>query len=86
MTLPPALPRLQALVVSGDTITGVGAEPYINQWRLRGDVIKRAACTPELAYALAVHPCGVTAIGGSVGGSVDVLSEFGSTIATLRCR
>eukprot|EP00238_Polyblepharides_amylifera_P006521 CAMPEP_0196585772 /NCGR_PEP_ID=MMETSP1081-20130531/51936_1 /TAXON_ID=36882 /ORGANISM="Pyramimonas amylifera, Strain CCMP720" /LENGTH=310 /DNA_ID=CAMNT_0041907431 /DNA_START=188 /DNA_END=1116 /DNA_ORIENTATION=+ len=76
----------QALVLHKDRLMSVGAEPYLTQWNIQGKLIKLTDCTPDSAFGLAVHPCGLTVVGGSTGGSVDVISEIGSTIAVLHCR
>lgn len=76
----------QAVVLTRDGITAACAEPWVSRWSLSGEPMQRVPCTPTSAFALSIHPSSMMAIGGSTHGAMDVLSGFGSCIASLRSR
>lgn len=76
----------QALEFSGDSLSGVGAEPYLNRWAFAsGRLLNRTACAPLSGYALALHPTsGVAAVGGGPHATLELLSPLGSSLSMRR--
>ena len=82
--VPTAAPP-QALRLTGQHVMAAGAEPAVYRWNLAGEQISRQPCTPKSVFALDVQPRGgLTAVGGA-GASVDLFSELGTRVTTLRC-
>lgn len=75
----------QDVLFDENQILAVGAEPVLTRYNINGMVLSQIQCAPQSAFSLALHPSGVTAIGG-YGGLVDVISEFGSHLCTFHCR
>jgi THO complex subunit 6 len=74
----------QALVMTGEHVMAAGAEPAVYRWNLAGQLISRQPCTPASVYAMALQPRSLTAAGGT-GASVDLFSELGTRVCTVKC-
>lgn len=82
--VPTAAPP-QALRLTGQHVMAAGAEPAVYRWNLAGEQISRQPCTPKSVFTLDLQPQrSLTAVGGT-GGSVDIFSELGTRVTTLRC-
>jgi len=82
--VPTAAPP-QALRLTGQHVMAAGAEPAVYRWNLAGEQISRQPCTPKSVFTLDLQPQrSLTAVGGT-SGSVDIFSELGTRVTTLRC-
>ena len=82
--MPTAAPP-QALRLTGQHVMAAGAEPAVYRWNLAGEQISRQPCTPKSVFTLDLQPQRkIHAVGGT-SGSVDIFSELGTRVTTLRC-
>ena len=75
---------LQSLRLRGDNVVAAGAEPAVYRWNLAGRLMSRQPCTPKSVFALDMRGTSLTAVGGA-GGVVDLFSELGTRVGTVRC-
>lgn len=76
---------VQDVVFDENQVLAVGAEPVLSRYDINGVILSQIQCAPQSAFAVSLHPSGVTAVGG-YGGLVDVISQFRSHLCTFRCQ
>eukprot|EP00897_Mesotaenium_endlicherianum_P003371 jgi/Mesen1/3061/ME000018S02375 len=73
----------QALAIdANDEIVMGGDERSLSRWTLGGQLVSKVTSAVPSVSSLDCHPFGVTLVAG-YGGTVDILSEFGSHICTF---
>eukprot|EP00898_Chlorokybus_atmophyticus_P004580 jgi/Chlat1/5122/Chrsp33S05126 len=74
---------VQQVLLDGSQVLSAGAEPHVTRWSFALTRLSQLPCSASSVYSLYLHQSKVLAIGGTPA-VVDVCSDVGSCIATIR--